>query len=128
MTAVTETATTATETAGPTTGPEVDDRGAAVAVFAAWLAAAVVAVLIWLGTFSVAVPAGCVSECRSDRDWAIATAVIGGIPGFVLASAVGGFVLSFAVSRGVRGWAAGSIGGAAGLSAIGALLALLMLR
>ncbi|HEV7964401.1 MAG TPA: hypothetical protein VGP57_17805 [Actinoplanes sp.] len=125
MTALSE---TVTETAGPTTGPEVDDRGAAVAVFAAWLAAAVVAVLIWLGTFSVAVPAGCVSECRSDRDWAIATAVVGGVPGFVLASAVGGIALSFAVGRGVRGWAAGSIGGVAGLSAVGTLLALLLLR
>ena len=120
--------TTLTETAGPATGPEVDDRGAAVAVFAAWLAAAVVGVLIWLGTFSTAVPAGCESECRSDRYWAIATAVVGGVPGFVLASALGGIALSFAVTRGVRGWVAGTVGGLAGLSAVGALLGLLILR
>jgi hypothetical protein len=55
-------------------------------------------------------------------------AVVGGVPGFVLASALGGIALSFAVTRGVRGWVAGTVGGLAGLSAVGALLGLLILR
>jgi hypothetical protein len=114
-----------TSTAYVVTGPDSDDRKAAVGVFAAWLATALLGVLIWLGTYSPATPPGCRFDCVSARDTATTTAMIVGIPAFAMVLTAGAFALALALSRGARGWLAGTLGAVAGLTP--AALALLPL-
>ena len=117
-----------TTTAYVETGPDGDDRAAAVGVFAAWQATAVLGVLLWLHTFSPAVPPGCRSGCVSARHTATTTALVIGIPAFAMVLAAGAFTVALALAHGARGWLAGTIGAAAGLIPVLTLAGLIVLR
>jgi len=116
-----------TTTAYVETGSDGDERAAAIGVFAAWQAAAVLGVLMWLDTFSPAVPPGC-RDCLSPRDIATATAMFVGIPAFAMALTAGAFTAALALRHGARGWLAGTVGAAAGLTPAAALASLIFLR